>query len=327
MNTSFLSASFFCALLCSVLSFDTQAQSNYPNRSIKVIVPYVAGGAADITARVICQKLSENLGQTIVVENVPGANGMIGTAQVAKAAPDGYTLVVAASGPIVIAPALYPQMNYDPIKDLAPVSNLTVFQYAVAVRQESPIKDLKDLIQIAKAAPGTLSYGSTGIGGGGHLAGVRLEQVSGTKLIHVPYKGGAAIWTDFLGGQLSFTFEAVVTALPMVKSNKMRVFAVTSSKRATNLPNVPTLAELGFKDYDISQFQGMLAPAKTDPLIIQKLQTEIAKVIKNPEVIKRLVQDGGNELIGNTPEEFAAQIKSETAMYARLIKENNVRPE
>jgi len=321
---------FILLLLLSNFSFNLFAQSaasNYPNRTIKVIVPYVAGGAADITARVICQKLSENLGQSIVVENQPGANGMIGTAMVAKAPPDGYTLVVAASGPIVIAPALYPQMNYDPIKDLAPVSNLTVFQYAVAVRQESPIKDMKDLINLAKANPGTLSYGSTGIGGGGHLAGVRLEQVSGTKLIHVPYKGGAAIWTDLLGGQLSFTFEAVVTALPMVKSNKMRVFAVTSAKRATNLPNVPTLAELGFKDYDISQFQGMFAPGKTDPMIIQKLQTEIAKVVKNPEIIKRLVNDGGNELIGNTPEEFSAQIKSELAMYSKLIKENSIRAE
>jgi tripartite-type tricarboxylate transporter receptor subunit TctC len=321
---------FILVLLLSNFSFNLFAQSspsNYPNRTIKVIVPYVAGGAADITARVICQKLSENLGQSIVVENQPGANGMIGTAMVAKAPPDGYTLVVAASGPIVIAPALYPQMNYDPMKDLAPVSNLTVFQYAVAVRQESPIKDMKDLINLAKANPGTLSYGSTGIGGGGHLAGVRLEQVSGTKLIHVPYKGGAAIWTDLLGGQLSFTFEAVVTALPMVKSNKMRVFAVTSAKRATNLPNVPTLAELGFKDYDISQFQGMFAPGKTDPIIIQKLQTEIAKVVKNPEIIKRLVNDGGNELIGNTPEEFSAQIKSELAMYSKLIKENSIRAE
>jgi hypothetical protein len=321
---------FILLLLLSNFSFNLFAQSaasNYPNRTIKVIVPYVAGGAADITARVICQKLSENLGQSIVVENQPGANGMIGTAMVAKAPPDGYTLVVAASGPIVIAPALYPQMNYDPIKDLAPVSNLTVFQYAVAVRQESPIKDMKDLINLAKANPGTLSYGSTGIGGGGHLAGVRLEQVSGTKLIHVPYKGGAAIWTDLLGGQLSFTFEAVVTALPMIKSNKMRVFAVTSAKRATNLPNVPTLAELGFKDYDISQFQGMFAPGKTDPMIIQKLQTEIAKVVKNPEIIKRLVNDGGNELIGNTPEEFSAQIKSELAMYSKLIKENSIRAE
>jgi tripartite-type tricarboxylate transporter receptor subunit TctC len=321
---------FILLLLLSNFSFNLFAQSaasSYPNRTIKVIVPYVAGGAADITARVICQKLSENLGQSIVVENQPGANGMIGTAMVAKAPPDGYTLVVAASGPIVIAPALYPQMTYDPMKDLAPVSNLTVFQYAVAVRQESPIKDMKDLINLAKANPGTLSYGSTGIGGGGHLAGVRLEQVSGTKLIHVPYKGGAAIWTDLLGGQLSFTFEAVVTALPMVKSNKMRVFAVTSAKRATNLPNVPTLAELGFKDYDISQFQGMFAPGKTDPLIIQKLQTEIAKVVKNPEIIKRLVNDGGNELIGNTPEEFSAQIKSELAMYTKLIKENSIKAE
>jgi len=321
---------FILLLLLSNFSFNLFAQSaasSYPNRTIKVIVPYVAGGAADITARVICQKLSENLGQSVVVENQPGANGMIGTAMVAKAPPDGYTLVVAASGPIVIAPALYPQMTYDPMKDLAPVSNLTVFQYAVAVRQESPIKDMKDLINLAKANPGTLSYGSTGIGGGGHLAGVRLEQVSGTKLIHVPYKGGAAIWTDLLGGQLSFTFEAVVTALPMVKSNKMRVFAVTSAKRATNLPNVPTLAELGFKDYDISQFQGMFAPGKTDPMIIQKLQTEIAKVVKNPEIIKRLVNDGGNELIGNTPEEFSAQIKSELAMYTKLIKENSIKAE
>ena len=300
------------------------AQQNYPNKPVKVIVPYVAGGAADITARVISQKLSDSLGQAFVVENRPGANGGVGAEIVAKAPADGYTLLIAASGPIVINPLLYRKVAYDSLSDFAPVSQITRFQYAVVVRDASPIRSLQDLVATARANPGTLSYGSTGIGGGGHLAGVLFEQLSGTKLIHVPYKGGAAVWSDLLGGQLSFTFEAIVTAAPMMKSGKLRAFAITGAQRSPTLPQIPTLAEAGFKGYDITQFQGMLAPAKTDPAIVDKLHRELVKIGRAPDVVKRLGEDGGNELIMNSPAEFASLIKAEMALYGKLIKDANI---
>ena len=300
------------------------AQQSYPGKPVRVIVPYVAGGAADITARVISQKLSDSLGQAFVVENRPGANGGVGAEMVARAPADGYTLLIAASGPIVINPLLYRKIAYDPVTDFAPVSQITRFQYAVVVRDASPLRSLQDLVATARANPGTLSYGSTGIGGGGHLAGVLFEHLSGTRLIHVPYKGGAAVWSDLLGGQLSFTFEALVTAAPMMKAGKLRAFAVTGAQRSPTLPQLPTLAEAGFKGYDITQFQGMLAPAKTDPALIDKLYRELLKIGRAPEVIKRLGEDGGNELIISSPAEFAGLIKAEMALYGKLIKDANI---
>lgn len=314
-------AAFALALAAST---GASAQQPYPNKPVKVIVPYVAGGAADITARTISQKLADSLGQPFVVENRPGANGGVGAELVAKAPADGYTLLIAASGPIVINPVLYRKIAYDPLADFAPVSQITRFQYAIVVRDASPIRSLQDLIDAAKANPGTLSYGSTGVGGGGHLAGVMFEQLSGTKLIHVPYKGGAAVWSDLLGGQLSFTFEALVTAAPMMKSGKLRAFASTGGQRSSTLPQLPTLAEMGFKGYDITQFQGMLAPAKTDPAIVDKLYRELQKIGKAPDVVKRLGEDGGNELIMNSPAEFAALIRSELLMYGKLIKDAGI---
>ena len=300
------------------------AQQIYPGKPVRVIVPYVAGGAADITARVISQKLSDSLGQAFVVENRPGANGGVGAEMVARAPADGYTLLIAASGPIVINPLLYRKIAYDPVTDFAPVSQITRFQYAVVVRDASPLRSLQDLVATARANPGTLSYGSTGIGGGGQLAGVLFEHLSGTRLIHVPYKGGAAVWSDLLGGQLSFTFEALVTAAPMMKAGKLRAFAVTGAQRSPTLPQLPTLAEAGFKGYDITQFQGMLAPAKTDPALIDKLYRELLKIGRAPEVIKRLGEDGGNELIISSPAEFAGLIKAEMALYGKLIKDANI---
>ncbi len=303
------------------------AQQDYPNRPVKVIVPYVAGGAADITARVISQKLSEAFGQSFLVENRPGANGGLGAELVAKAAPDGYTLLIAASGPIVINPVLYRKVAYDPLTDFVPISQITSFQYAVVVRDASPIQSIQDLMNRARENPGTLSYGSTGIGGGGHLAGAMLEKIGGVRLIHIPYKGGAAIWGDLLGGNLSFTFEALVTAAPMMKSGKIRGFAVTGAQRSATLPQLPTLAELGYKGYSIGQFQGMLAPAKTDPAIIDKIYKELQKIAKSPDVIKRLVNEGGNDMVMSSPVEFESVIKAELAVYGKLIKENNITPD
>ncbi|MFM9992152.1 MAG: Bug family tripartite tricarboxylate transporter substrate binding protein [Burkholderiaceae bacterium] len=310
-----------------VMCMGAQAQSDYPNKPIRLIVPYVAGGAADITARVVAQKMTESMGQSVVVENKPGANGMLGTDIVSKSAPDGYTLLLAASGPIVVNPVLYAKVPYDAVNDLAPVSQITSFQYAVVVTTSSPIQSMNELIAMAKAKPKQVSYGSTGIGGGGHLAGELLSQITGAQLTHIPYKGAAPALADLLGGQLTFTFEPIVTAGPLVKAGKLRVFAVSGPKRASSLPQLPTLNELGFTGFNITQFQGVLAPAKTDPAIIARLHQEIVKASKSMEAGRRLVDEGGNEIIASSPAEFARQIKSDLALYGKLIKDAAIKPE
>lgn len=299
----------------------------FPSKPIKMIVPYAAGGAADITARVLGQKMSESLGVPVVVDNKPGANGMIGTDAVAKAAPDGYTLLLDASGPLVVNPALYAKVPYDPVKDLMPISQVTTFQYVLVVPASSPLNGVPDLVAAAKARPGTLSYGSTGVGGGGHLAGELLGLMTGTQLTHVPYKGSAPALADLLGGQLSFTFDTVITSVPQVKAGKLRAYAVSGPKRAKSLPQVPTMSELGYKGFEITQFQGLLAPAKTDVAIIARLHQEVLKALKSPELIQRLETEGGNELVGSTPAEFAEQIKRDLELYRKLIRDANIKQE
>jgi tripartite-type tricarboxylate transporter receptor subunit TctC len=303
------------------------AQSNYPDRSIKIIVPYVAGGAADITARLVAQSMSESMGQPVIVENKPGANGTIGSDVVAKAAPDGYTLLLTASGPLVINPVLYKKVPFDPVKDFSPISMLITYQYALVVPSQSPIKNIGELVADARAKPKALSYGSTGIGGGGHLAGELFGLLANAEFTHVPYKGAAPALADLLGGQLSFTFEPLVTGIPMIKAGKLRGFAVSGIKRSKGIPNLPTMNELGYKGFDITQFQGLLAPAGTDPAIIRRLHAEAVKALKSPAVIRRLVDEGGNEIVGSSPSEFAQQIQSDLRLYGKLIVDARINAE
>lgn len=303
------------------------AQSNYPDRSIKIIVPYVAGGAADITARLVAQSMSESMGQPVIVENKPGANGTIGSDVVAKAAPDGYTLLLTASGPLVINPVLYKKVPFDPVKDFSPISMLITYQYALVVPSQSPIKNIGELVADARAKPKAFSYGSTGIGGGGHLAGELFGLLANAEFTHVPYKGAAPALADLLGGQLSFTFEPLVTGIPMIKAGKLRGFAVSGIKRSKGIPNLPTMNELGYKGFDITQFQGLLAPAGTDPAIIRRLHAEAVKALKSPAVIRRLVDEGGNEIVGSSPSEFAQQIQSDLRLYGKLIVDARINAE
>jgi tripartite-type tricarboxylate transporter receptor subunit TctC len=314
------------AALGAAFSVAAQAQA-WPSKPIRLVVPYVAGGSADITARVVADKLGEALGVAVVVDNKPGGNGGIGTDAVAKAAPDGYTLLMDASGPLVVNPSLYAKIPYDPLKDLAPITQVTSYQYVMVTLATSPITSVDKLVSTAKAQPGALSYGSTGIGGGNHLAGAMLALTTQTQLTHVPYKGSAAALTDLLGGQLSFTFDTTVTAVPYIRNGKLRAFAVSGPKRSPVLPDVPTMKELGFKDFQVTQFQGLLAPAKTDPKIIARLRDEVVKILKKPDVVERLVTQGGNEIVGGTPEEFAKLLRTESAQYGKLIKDANIKPE
>jgi tripartite-type tricarboxylate transporter receptor subunit TctC len=300
------------------------AQDDYPSKPVRIIVPYVAGGAADIFGRAIAQKLSEALKQPFIVENRGGANGGIGADFVAKAPPDGYTLLATASGPITVNPVLYAKVPYDPIKDFAPIAQATVYQYVLITLAGSPYQRIDDLIDAARSKPGALSYGSTGIGGGNHLAGELLALATNTKMTHVPYKGSAAALADLLGGQISFMFDTVITSVPQIRSGKVRAFAVSSLKRASALPDMPTMDEAGFKGFDISQWQGVLAPAGTPRSIVNRLNAEIVKALATPDMRERLVTQGGNEIVTGTPEDLAALIKSDLQKYEKLIRDAKI---
>ena len=317
-------------VICIGLVFlvsSASAQKGYPDKPIRMIVPYVAGGAADITARLIAQTMTESMGQSVIVDNKPGANGLIGSEIVSKSTPDGYTLLLTASGPLVVNPVLYKKVPFDPIKDFSPISLVITYQYALVVPAASPIQNINELINEAKQKPGKISYGSTGLGGGGHLAGELLALMANVDLTHVPYKGAAPALADLLGGQLSFTFEPLVTAAPLMKAGKLHGFAVPGLKRSKALPNLPTMNELGFKGFNITQFQGLLAPAGTDPAIIKRLNDEVLKALKAPSTIRRLVDEGGNEIVGSTPEEFAKQIQSDLRLYGKLVGDAHIQAE
>ncbi len=295
----------FAALaLATVLSGAAQAQ-DYPARPVHLVVPYAAGGNADIFGRTLAQKLGDALKQPVVVENRAGANGGIGADFVAKSAPDGYTLLVTANGPIVVNPVLYARVPYDPVRDFAPVAQCTIYQYVLVTLAGSPIKSIAGLVDAARARPGAVSYGSTGVGGGNHLAGELFALATGTQLTHVPYKGSAPALADLLGGQLTFMFDTVITSVPQIRAGKLRAFAVSSGRRA-------------------SSRQGVLAPAGTPKAIVDRLNADIVGAMHAADVRERIVTQGGNEIVTGTPEDFAALIKSDLQMYAKLIKDARI---
>src|SRR5437867_11416395 len=309
----------FAALALAVVASAAAPARDYPARPVRLVVPYAAGGNADIFGRTVAQKLGEALKQHFVVENRAGANGGIGADFVAKSAPDGYTLLATANGPIVVNPVLYAKVPYDPVRDFAPVAQCTVYQYVLVTLAGSPIKSIADLVDAAHARPGAVSYGSTGVGGGNHLAGELFALATGTQLTHVPYKGSAPALADLLGGQLAFMFDTVITSVPQVRAGKLRAFAVSSAKRAPSLREVPTLQEAGFAGFDMSQWQGVLAPAGTPRAVVQRLNAEIVKAMHAPDVHERIAVQGGNDIVTGTPEEFAAMIRADLERYGKLI--------
>ena len=310
---------FFSAALSPIAS-----AQDYPSKPVHVVVPYSAGGNADIFGRTLAQKLGDAFRQPFIVENRAGANGGIGTDFVSKAAPDGYTLLATANGPITVNPVLYARVPYDPVKDFAPVAQCVVYQYVLVTLAGSPIRSIADLVAAARAKPGAVSYGSTGFGGGNHLAGELLALATHTQLTHVPYKGSAPALADLLGGQLTFMFDTVITSVPQIRSGKLRAFAVSSAKRASALPEVPSMQEAGISDFDISQWQGVLAPAGTPREIVNRLNFEILRALNAPEVQERLVTQGGNEIVVGTPEDLASLIKSDLQKYAKLVRDAKI---
>ena len=298
----------------------------YPARPIRFVVPYVAGGAGDIFARTIGQKFFEAMGQTVVVDNRPGANAIIGTDLVAKSPADGYTIVMGNSAPFVLNPSLYSKLPYDPVRDFAPVTQGTYYAYVLIVHPSIPAKNLQELVAYVKSKPG-LAYGSTGLGGANHLAGEFLAKMTGIKLTHVPYKGSAAALIDVLSGQLPMMFDTPITSIPQLRAGKVRAIGFSGNRRSPQMPDVPTLDELGLKGFEVSSWQGILAPAGTPAAIVDRLYREAAKALKSPEVVERLGTQGGNELVGSTPAQYAELIKAEIVKYGKVIKDAGIRVE
>jgi tripartite-type tricarboxylate transporter receptor subunit TctC len=288
--------------------------ADYPTKPIKIVVPYAPGGGADAVARIVARKVGESTGYNIVVENKGGAGAILGTDQVAKAEPDGYTLLLGQSGPISINPAVYKSLPYDPVKDFAPITMTTAYPYVLVVNSELPAKTLHELVALAKSKPDSMNYGSTGVGAANHLVAEMFSSKTGVKMTHVPYRGTALAVGDLLAGQLTMVFADPISALPHIKSGKLRALAVTSLERSPVAPEVPTVAESGYAGFEALAWHGILAPARTPPAVIRKLNEEIVKALKDPATRDLLVNQA-MQIVGSTPEEFAAFIQNDIATW------------
>jgi tripartite-type tricarboxylate transporter receptor subunit TctC len=319
----------FCALVSAVLgtalfAFPTFGQE-YPSRPVRLVVPFAAGGPNDIIARLVGGRLSEALGQPIVVENRPGAGGNIGTDFVAKAAPDGYTLLSAGPGSLIINPLLG-SVPYDTARDFAPVSLMASAPNVLVVHPSLPAKSVKELIELARARPRHLNYASGGPGSTPHLSGALFAVMAGIDIVHVPYKGTGPASADLLGGQVQMAFFGIPPLLPHIRSGKLRALAVTGKRRSPELPEVPTVHEAALPGYEVSPWYGLLAPAGTSRAIITRLNAEVARVVRSAEMREKLASQGA-EPAGGTPEDYAAVIRADTATWARVIKDAGIRGE
>ncbi len=308
-------------LTAGMISGAAFAQS-WPTKPVTLVVPFATGGTTDALARAVGQELSKSLGQSVIVENKGGAGATLGADQVAKAKPDGHTLLVGAVHH-TIASSVYKKLGYDFQKDFAPVTTLALVPNVLVVGPGMPAKTVAELVALAKASPGKYTYGSNGTGTGQHLIGAQFEGMAGVQLLHVPYKGSGPLTIDLLGGQVDMSFDTITPVLSHIKAGKLRPLAVTTAKRSPSLPDVPTLNEAGLKGFDQGTWFGILAPAATPKDIVARLNTEIVKIVKSPDFRKKM-EDMGAEPIGNTQAEMAAQIKNDTERFAKLVKEANV---
>jgi tripartite-type tricarboxylate transporter receptor subunit TctC len=312
-----------CCLMCCALACWAHAQ-NYPAKPIRIVTPYAPGGTADILSRVVALKLSEAWGLQVVIDNRPGASGMIGADIVAKAAPDGYTILMAYVAEIAIVPSLFAKMTYDPVKDFAPVTLAAVTPMIFVVHPSLPAKNVRELVALAKSRPGQLPYASAGNGSPAHLAFELLQRSAGIEITHVPYKGAAPALTDLLGGHVVMFFSGMPPAMPHINAGKLRAIAVSTAKRSPAAPDVPTVAESGVRYFDISTWFGVFAPAGTPRDIIGKLNAEISRALTLPDVRARLAREGA-ETAPNSAEQFGKFIQSEITKFARIIKESGAR--
>ncbi|HZM43864.1 MAG TPA: tripartite tricarboxylate transporter substrate binding protein [Burkholderiales bacterium] len=301
------------------------AQTNYPEKPIRLVVGFPIGGEADTVARLLSQKLTGALGKPIVVDNAPGAAGAIGAERVAKAAPDGYTLGLLSQGQIAINPSLY-KLAYDPVKDFAPISQVMASMYMLVVHNAVPAKSVKELVALAKAQPGGLAFASAGSGSGPHVGAELFKSMAGLDIRHIPYKGVPAAIPDLLGGRVTMTISPIGVVLPLAREGKLRALAVTSLKRSSLAPELPTIAESGYPSFELMGWLGLLAPSGTPAVIVRRLHVETIKALALPDLRAKLA-DLALEGIGNSPDEFAAFIKSEIPKWAKVVKESGIKPD
>ena len=311
-------------LLIASLFCVAAAAQPFPSKPVRIIVPFSPGGVADSSARVISDKLGARLGQSVVVENRPGASGNIGTQQVAASAPDGYTLLLGFDGTMVVNPHVYAKLPFDTLRDFAPVTKLGDATLILVAHPSVPAKDLREFLTIAKTQ--NFSYGSAGTGSTPHLAGELLAQRTGIALTHVPYKGGGQAMGDVVGGQIPLVFTAIATAQQFVRSGKLKGLGVSSARRSGSLPDVPTFVESGLEGFVVDSWVGILAPAKTPPPVVARLQKEIAAVLAEPETRERYATLG-IEPVANAPEQFAEQIRADLARWEKVVRQAGIRIE
>jgi len=308
------------AMLAATAPVRAQAADSYPSKPIRLLVGFPPGGSTDILSRQVGLRLAESLGQQVVIDNRAGAAGNLASELVAKGNPDGYTLLMATVSSHGINPGLYKKVPYDPVKDYAPVTLIASYPLILAVNPGVPVKNVKELIALAKGKPGTVRFGSSGNGSPGHLSGEIFKGMAGVDMVHVPYKGGAPSTLAVLSGEVQITFATLPGAMPHIKSGKLNGPAVTTAKRSPALPEVPTIAEAGLPGFDVSSWAGLMAPAGTPKAVVQKLNTATVKALANPDMRARLAGEGA-EPVGNTPEQFAAFVKVELAKWALAIKQ------
>jgi len=320
-----LRASKACVLAALALSAAAHAEV-YPAKPIRMIVAYPPGGGTDIVGRMVAQKLGETLGQGVVVENRGGASGNIGTELAARAAPDGYTILMGNIAPNAINVSLFKNLPFDPVADFAPVSLVASTPNILVVHPSTPARTVKEVIALAKTKPGALNFASAGVGSSSHLAGELFRILAGAEIVHVPYKGAGPALVDVLSGQVQLYFATMPAAMPHVKSGRLAPVAVTSAKRSHALPELPTVAESGVPGYEASTWYGVLAPAHTPQAVVTRLHGEIVKTLADAALREKLA-DQGFEPVGNSPEEFGAYIKSEIAKWSKVIRDAGIRPE
>ncbi|MGV3629499.1 MAG: tripartite tricarboxylate transporter substrate binding protein [Betaproteobacteria bacterium] len=307
------------------MTLPASAQSPYPTRAVRLIVPSSPGGGTDISARILAPQLTQFLGQQVVVENRPGAGTMIGGEAVARAAPDGYTLLMGIST-LAINPAMYKKVSYDALKDLAPISQAVALSNVLVIHPSLPSRNLKEFIAFARARPGQINFASAGVGTSPHLSMELFLVLANLKMLHVPYKGSGPGVTDLIAGHVPVMMPNMLSAQPHIKSGRIRALGVTGTKRAPGADDIPTIAEAGLPGYEAVQWYGVLAPAATPRDIITKLHAGVVRALQNPDVRQRLLNDGA-EPVGSSPEEFAAYLRSETTKWARVIKAAGIQPE
>ena len=316
--------SILAALTVLLTANNVSAQSNFPNRPVRILVGFLAGTAPDVSARLLAAKFSESWGVPVTVENVTGAGSNIATERAAKSPPDGYTLLMGGNSALVVSPSLYEKLPYDPVKDFALISQVFVAANILTIHPDVPAKTLQELVALAKAEPGKLTYGHAGIGTSQHLAGELFKYMAKVDVTPVAYRGSTAVVPDLLGGRLTMFFGNVVNVMPLIRDEKLRAFAVTSLKRSAVAPEIPTFAESGFPGFEAVPWFGLMAPSGTPPVIIDKVYRETIKDLALPDVRKAMAEQG-LDIIGNSPAEFAAVLKTEIPQWAKVIKDAGIK--